>query len=822
MTHKLLFSALFCLSISTGQAQDESRIDSILSQLTLEEKVSLCNGDNGKFRGIERLGIPPVYVTDGGRGPNGRVGNVAFPCGLLQASTWNTDLMNRAAQVMGEETKSLGRGMLLAPAVNILRDPLCGRFFEYFAEDPYLNGEMAAAFVQGVQKWGIATCMKHYACNNREHNRNYYYSVLDDRTLHEIYLPVFKRGVEAGLWSIMTSANGVNYEYVSDSRKLQTDILKNKWGFDGFILTDWLQTRSTEKAAFAGLDVSMPGGNGTGYDVALLEAVKAGRVSVGDIDDKVRRILRCYARMGALDGKMTPEGVTYATPEHISVAREVAQEGIVLLKNDNHLLPLDAKKIKNILVTGPNADKLTGGWLMGGSSWIAGPYEVTILKGLQNAFGEDRITYVSSETLADFLPVSGEQLSEFDGARGFRARYYKKNASDPVATVIEPEMMKMWEMKSPVPDVMSADEFGEARIEAYISVPEDGKYTFRFSCGGGKLNGFDDEWGGAPVFSCTNSSTTAQVEITRDKPFHLCMIYYRSSGDAAISVEMMQPESKSKQAVLANLDKAAKRADVVVYAGGLDQNLDTEGRDRSSLSFPQDQLRLINRLASKNKNMLVVLENGSPVELGGWLGNVKSLVEVWYPGMEGGNALADVITGKVNPSGRMTFSWPKRYEDCPKAKYGYEDDIHVVYGDSLRVGYRYYDTEDVEPEFAFGYGLDYTSYEYSDLQVVRQTAGKVECSVKVKNTGKVDGRPVVQLYVRPENPTVWRPVHELKAFHKPLVKVGETETIRFTLGDDAFSYYDVARGDWVVDHCNYQIEIAENSRKVVLSKHLSW
>ena len=438
----LFVGVLLLFAAVCGHAQDrEAKIEAILNELTVEEKVSLCSGGFSHFKGVPRLEIPDVGWCDGPRGPNGRAGATAFPAGILFGATWNPEIVERAGVVMGEELRAMQRRILLGPACNILRDPLCGRFFEYYTEDPCLNSALTVAQVKGIQSQGVAACLKHYACNNREHNRNHYMSVVDDRTMYEIYLPAFEAAVrEADVQTVMTSANGMNFEFVSDSRKMLTDILKNRWGFDGFVMTDWLQTRSTEKAAFAGLDVSMPGGDKCGFGTALLDAVKAGRVPVEVIDDKVRRILRVYDFIGILDREDRSAGATISTPEHHATAREIAAQGVVLLKNEDNALPLNEKRLRNVLVIGPNADKrfCLGG--MGGSSWMESTYEVTVLQGIRRLLGDERVTYISSDELGDFKPVSAEMSKDgagFGGKHFVRGHYSRDGARSEMMKHIE-------------------------------------------------------------------------------------------------------------------------------------------------------------------------------------------------------------------------------------------------------------------------------------------------------------------------------------------------------------------------------------------------
>ena len=388
----------------------EQRVDDVISRLTLDEKIKmLVGGGPSEFQGIPRLGIPNMICSDGPRGPHGPVG---YPCGISMGASFNPALVKEEAAAMGEECRVKGIGMLLGPAVNINRDPLGARFFEYLTEDPYLDARLAAAFVQGVQSQHVSACVKHFVCNNRDWNRNDYMSMVDKRTLHEIYFPAFKSAVEKGhTFGVVTAANGLNNEFCSDSHFLLTDVLKNKWRFKGFVLTDWLGTRSTEKAARAGLDVSMPFQENSLFGKPLLEAVKSGKISENIIKDKVHRILTVMAWAGNLNsGGIKPEGA-FDTTAHEEIALKAAEEGTVLLKNKNKLLPLDRNKVKKILVLGPNANKRFCVIGMGGSSWVDSPDEVTVLNGIKNLAGSKiEVKYFSSSELEGFQQIDRKFL----------------------------------------------------------------------------------------------------------------------------------------------------------------------------------------------------------------------------------------------------------------------------------------------------------------------------------------------------------------------------------------------------------------------------
>lgn len=830
---KTLMTMFFLTSFTIGYSQSklkskhissEKRIDHIIRQLTLEEKIRMCSGvlSDEAFSGIKRLGIPKVKCSDGPRGPNRGGVATAFPSGLSFGASWDPKLVEKAGNVLGIETRAKGIGVLLGPGINIDRDPLNGRFFEYYTEDPFLNSAITVAAVKGIQAEGVAACLKHFACNNREDNRNFYMSMVDDRTLNEIYLPAFKAAVQkADVMTIMTSANGVNGEFVSDSKKMLNDILKKLWGFKGFTLTDWLQTRSTEKAALAGLDISMPGGDDCGFGKQLLTAVQQGRVPVAVIDDKVRRILRVYARLGYLDPAKATNKIKVDTIANEKVAREVAEQGMVLLKNEHKVLPLQAGKLHNVLVIGPNADKLLCYPGAGGSSGIRGLYEITPLKGIRNFLGADKVTYMSTEDLGGFQVVPQDAILNSDGSKGFKAEYFIKGDGKPVLKRVDSTIDFMWEMRSPDPKI-KPDSFKKAVYDAKLIPPMDGKYTLKLIVNGsanmyhGDLNGehlaFNDS-------QQTLNITYTSVILKKGEPYEITIEYQKQPGDAAIRLEWELPEAPAEK--LAALDKQASAADAVIYVAGIDNSMDTEGRDRNDINFPGAQENLLNHLAKLNKNLVTVLINGSPLQLGGWLPNVPAVLEAWYPGMESGTAIANILFGKTNPSGKLPFSWPKRLEDAPCKVLGSENNDYVYYTDSLMVGYRYYDTKNRAPEFPFGFGLSYSEYKYSNM-VISKAGGRIKGTITVKNVGAMDGSEVVQVYVKPLHPSVARPVHELKAFKKEFIKSGESKSIGFDLGPDAFSYYDVKSQSWKVDNGNYIIEAGASSRDIRASKTIHY
>jgi len=797
----------------------EKKVVTILDQMTLEEKVAMCNGAGGmRFSGVPRLKIPGMVCEDGPRGPHGG-STTAFPVGVAFGATWNPELIEQAAEVMGSESRALGKNMLLGPGVNIQRDPLGGRFFEYYTEDPFLNGRLAVAYVKGVQSRKVAACLKHFACNNREDNRNEYMAMVDERTLNEIYLPAFKAGVqEGGAWAVMTAANGLNGDYCSDSKYLLNDTLKQKWGFDGMVLTDWLGTRSTAKAAFAGLDVAMPHSDDSKFGRPLLQAVKNGSIPVSIVDDKARRVLRTVARVGLLDGASPTSGGVLDTPQHYEMSRHVAEESLVLLKNDKHLLPLDAAKTQKLVVVGPNANQrfcLPG---LGGSSWQLSAYEVTPLQGVQQAVGPHaEVQYFSSDDLGSFEVIPAGAMQEQNGRKGFSAKYYNGGDSHPAVERTEPQLNFLWEMRSPDLARIRPEKF-RAQFTGSILPPVTGTYTLRVTAGAGSAWIFVDREGGAPLAISDSGqgipSATACVQLQAGKPFFIRIEYSKSKGDGLCRLEWALPSNDKKNSQLL---AAAKAADAVLVFAGIDHSLDSEGRDRLNMKFPDAQQRLIRQLAAANPRTVVTLINGSPLELDGWINTVPVVLEAWYPGMEGGTAIANVLFGKVNPSGKLPFTWPKRLEDSPACALGSQNNDRVDYKEGILVGYRYFDTQQVEPQFPFGYGLSYTTFGFKKLNVMPK-AGGVTVAVTVKNTGQTAGAETVQLYVREMAPVVARPVHELKAFRKIRLAPGEAREVKFDLGREAFSYFSPESGGWIMHPGGFEIQIGESSRDLRLRK----
>ena len=701
----------------------EERVEDALSRMTLEEKVGMTTAQS-KFssRGVPRLGIPEVWHTDGPHGIRPEVlwddwdqagwtndSCTAFPALVNLAATWDKEMSLLYGRSIGEEARYRKKDILLGPGINICRTPLNGRNFEYMGEDPFLAGQMVVPYVKGVQENGVAACVKHYAVNNQEFQRTQSNSVVDDRTLYEIYLPAFKAAVvDGGAWAIMGSYNLYKGQFNCHNEILLCDILKGEWGFDGVVVSDWGGCRVSEEAVRYGLDIEMGtwtnGLRGAASDSyrnyhmadPYLKGLREGKYTTKELDDKVRRILRLIFRTSM---RKEPNYGRFVCPEHYQAARDIAAAGVVLLKNDNNTLPLDVPEGGKIVLVGENAvKKLVVG---GGSSNLKTAYEINPLEGL---------------------------LAAYEG----------------IAEVV-------WE------------------------------------------RGYVGDTG-----TSYNLVDTGQ-DLSEDRT----------------------PEQLISAAVA-----AAKDADYVIFIGGLNKSKhqDNESTDRFDTFLPYGQEDVIKALAEVAEKFVVVNISGSPVSMP-WADKADAIVQGWYGGTESGNALADVLTGRVNPSGRLPFSIPFKYEDGPiKTDRQYpgikeEGDQfwQTYYDEGVYVGYRWYDTKGVPVQFPFGHGLSYTNFEYSNpksSKTVMKSDGKLQVSVDVTNVGQRDGAEIVQLYIADTEATVDRPSKELKGFEKVFLKAGQKKTISFEIDAHDLSYFNADKHEWVAEPGEFRALFARSSADV--------
>ena len=695
----------------------ELRIEDALKRMTLEEKTRLSYAQ-GKFSspGCPRLGIPELWMSDGPHGVRAEINwndwgysgwtsdsCTAFPALTCLAATWNTSLSADYGKAIGEEALYRGKDVLLGPGVNIYRTPLNGRNFEYMGEDPYLASELCVPYIKGVQKNGVAACVKHYALNNQELWRGHIDVNISDRALREIYLPAFKAAVEKGqVWSIMGAYNKVRGVHATHNKLLNNDILKGEWKFDGCVITDWGAAHDTYEAAMYGLDIEMGSyTNGLtsesefGYDdyylgKNCLKMIKDGKIPMEVVDEKASRVLRLIFRT-AMNRKKGFGAM--ANESHYQTAYNVATEGIVLLKNEvlkdkQALLPINPAKYEKILVVGDNATRnLMAG---GGSSELKPKYISTPLDALTKQFG-----------------------GKIEFAQGYMA--------------------------------------------------------------------------GRPMY-----------------------------GNEEVIPECIA-DSLRNEAV-----EKARNSDLVIFIGGLNKNhfQDCEGGDRKSFALPFGQDKLITSLLEANKNVVVVIISGNAVEMP-WVKKVPSIVQSWYLGSIGGISLRDVLIGKVNPSGKLPFSYPVRLEDCPAHYFGEMsypgDSIRQEYKEDILVGYRWYDTKKIKPLYPFGYGMSYTTYSYSKplaSKKILKDNDSIQVSVKIKNTGLAKGKEIVQLYIEDEKCSLLRPKKELKGFHKVELEPNEEKTIQFHIDINDLTFFDDSKQKWIAEPGKFKAYIAASSEDI--------
>ncbi|MFH0952702.1 MAG: glycoside hydrolase family 3 C-terminal domain-containing protein [Verrucomicrobiota bacterium] len=797
----------------------ETRVKDLVGRMTLEEKVDLLSGKAGDCtKDIPRLGIPSLRVSDGPHGLGWGVKATCFPTDLSMAATWNPDLIRQVGVALGQEARASNRQVLLGPCMNIHRTPLGGRNFESFGEDPYLAGRMAVAYVKGVQSQKVGTSIKHYACNNQEWERTTISVELDERALREIYLPAFKAAVqEADPWTLMGAYNKVRGRWCCENKYLLTDILKNEWGFKGFVVSDWGGTHSTVDAANAGLDLEMPG-PGEHLNRSLIDAVKKGEVKQAVIDDKVRRILRVIFLAGLFDAPDPKLKGALATPEHITLARKVAEESIALLKNEGNALPLNRDQIKTLAVIGPNAEVARVGG--GGSSTVEPPYAVSPLEGIRKKCGSQVAVSHSKGCTSpmELKPIVSSMLSPpgaTNAEHGLRAEYFDNMNlnGEPKVTRIDPEIDFNWGDKSPDPRI-PADQFS-VRWTGTFTPAMSGAYELGLTSDDGFRLYLDgsllvDSW-----VDQAGLTKTAPVTLEAGKAYDLRVEYYENWGGALARFGYIP----SGDEMVGDAVTAAAACDAAVVFVGLSHQFEGEGNDRHNLELPGKQNELIESVVKANKNTIVVVISGTPVNMSRWLDQVPAVVEMWYAGLEGGNAIANVLFGDVNPSGKLPMTFPKDLKDFPSQE-NYPGANGVVrYAEGIYVGYRYFDTKQVEPLFPFGHGLSYTQFGYSDLKIAYRMdpqGPRLGASLNLENTGTREGSEVVQLYVHDVKSSLDRPLKELKAFKKVSLKPGEKKPVTFELGRSALAFYDPARKGWVVEPGAFEILVGSSSRDIRL------
>ncbi len=796
----------------------EARVSDLFARLTPDEKITLLDGTGFTTRPIPRLGIPPMAMADAGQGVRGGLDSTLgpatlFPAGVTMASTWNPALISQVGQAIGEEARNKGTGVqvMLGPAVNIHRSPLGGRNGEYFSEDPYLAGQMAVGYIQGMQSTGVASCIKHFALNNQETDRFTVNVQIGERALREIYLPAFEAGVTEGhAWTLMSSYNKINGLHASANPYTLTDVLKRGWGWDGMVMSDWGGVHATAATVQAGNDLEMPGPAWLAPKNVERD-LKRGQITQATIDENVHRILRAIFRVGLLNGPLpSPDHAQVGSAAHQEVAYTAATEGIVLLKNSANLLPLNAAKLRSVAVIGPAAKEMQYG--AEGSPGVTPTVSVSPLDGLTRRLGPF-VTVNYARGLASGAPVPASALLPPTGAgTGLRAEYFSNRnlQGAPVLTRTDAQIQDDWSKTSPDPSVPRT-EFS-VRWTGRLLAPKTGTYALTLTADDGCRLFLDgkplvDRWleGGA-------TAQTASVALTAGQTYDLRVEYFQGGGDAVARLDWTLPGTSS----YADAVEAARNSDVAIVLVST-KGTESEGQDRPSMNLPGDQDALIEAVAATNPRTIVVLNNGTPVTMTAWLNRVPALVEAWLPGEMGGRALAAVLFGDVNPSGKLPDTLGARREDYPD--FGHYPGVkrQVDYAEGIYVGYRGFDKHKITPMFPFGYGLSYTTFSYGKPRLssgALTPTGTVTVRVPVTNTGKREGAEVVELYVHDPKPKIDKPVRELKGFGKVRLRPGETKTVMLTLTGRDLAYFDVPSKQWKADAGTYELQIGASSRDI--------
>ena len=816
------------LGASSESSSDfNGRVEAILSQMTLEEKLDLLGGVDGFFiREVPRLNLPRLKMADGPIGVRNFGPATAMAGGIALTATWNPTLVELVGTELGRDARAKGVHFLLAPAVNIYRAPMNGRNFEYFGEDPFLASRIAVNYIKGVQSQGVSATVKHFLGNNSEFDRHNTDSIIDERTMREIYMPTFEAAVkEAHVGAIMDSYNLTNGLHMSQNKYLLTDVVKKEWGFDGIIMSDWSATYDGVEATNAGQDLEMPSGLFMNRQT-LMQAIQQGRVSTDTINDKVRRIIRTAIRFGWLDRSQVAISIPRYNLEGRKAALTAAREGIVLLKNEGNLLPLNKTTTKSILVVGPNAFPAVS---VGGGSAEVQPFAaISLLEGLSNYSGAPIRVYYDRglQSFSDLAIATNFTSAQTNGESGLRAEYFDNQdlKGNPVVSRIEQHVDYGTGARLLFPEQTLS-----SRWTGYYSPQEPGAYdifvqTTRERGGSYRLYVDDklvlDNW---TILTALADYRTLRLSAGK----HKVVLEQHGRGERR-AARLRMGIVNAGRLVNEDVKKMAASADVVVVAAGFDSESEAESADRT-FRLPLGEDELIQEMCSANKNTVVVMNSGGSVDMNPWLDRVPALVEAWYPGQEGGTAIAEVLFGDVNPSGRLPVTFERRWEDNPvhDSYYPADGTKRVVYKEGVFVGYRGYERAVTKPLFPFGFGLSYTTFKYDNLAIKaaasnRNSAGpRYEVSFNVTNTGRRAGADVAQVYVGDAHSKVPRPGKELKGFAKVTLQPGETKKVSVVLDSRSLSYFDVNSKQWRAEPGDFSIFVGRSSQQIELRGKLT-
>ncbi len=809
----------------------------LLAAMTLDEKVSLLSG-RGSYdtQNIDRLNIPSLQLWDGPNGvrSNNNEPTTAFPVGISMGATWNPELIERLGIALGKECRALGVEVLLGPTVNIIRTPLNGRNFETYSEDPYFNGVLSVAYVKGLQSEHVGASVKHFIANNQEINRQSVSAELSERTLREIYLPAYKHVVkEAQPFTFMAAYNRINGIHATEHEYIMNDILRKEFGFTGVLLSDWGGVKSTVPSFNAALDLEMPG-PGNYYEKPLRKALKKGAVTKDMVDQAALRMIKLILKTtnySAVSGERNYLLADVMQSNKI-IARQVAEESIVLLKNENNLLPINTAVVRTIAVIGPNANRAISQG--GGSARVSAAYNVTPLQGLNALALKNNIEVTfhkgveNHPTVPLIEAVSLRPNSSLEET-GLQGKYYRSYnfSGEPFKTSRDDELR--------IFGILDEDVFGSILWTGEFIAEQSGHYRFSANAGLGKARIFVDgkkvklNEKGPKLFGGTlpgarigniyllSGIHSIKIEYSAKPNFFLSIllkIVMPTISDLLNKFRFLEIGCRLPEPEMSVAVSIAKNADLAILVVGSADNYETEGDDRPSMKLTGKQDQFIEAVLNVNPNTVVLMNTGSPVEMP-WVDRCPSILQVWLPGQEGGHAIANVLFGVVNPSGKLPVTFPKKLEDNPS--YGhYPGDEKVFYNEGIYVGYRHYDTKNVEPLFPFGHGLSYTKFDYGPIAgpSIVSAGGKINFSFTLRNSGQRKGQEVVQCYIRDLQSSLDRPFQELKAFQKITLASGESKTINILLDETALSFFDPGSMRWVVEPGQFEILISSSSRDI--------
>ncbi|HEY1921303.1 MAG TPA: glycoside hydrolase family 3 C-terminal domain-containing protein [Tepidisphaeraceae bacterium] len=794
---------------ATGLPADngpDARADALISQMTLDEKISLLGGDTDAFstHAVKRLGIPKLTMADGPQGIRNYPPSCSFPCGAALAATWDTNLARAYGSAMGLEARARGVNFILGPGMNICRVPVNGRNFEYFGEDPFLAGKIAANWVRAAESQGVIATIKHYAANNQEWNRNSEDELIDRRTLEEIYLPAFRRAVqEGGAGAVMAAYNRVNGVYCAENDVLLNQILKGDWHFKGIVMSDWGACHSTASLAH-GLDLEM--GQAVYFKPdKIKEAIENRQILESDVNNAAHRILSTAIGMGFFDRPQTRPDLPLESPASDQAALDIARSAIVLLKNDSTTLPLDRSAIHRIAVYGPNAeDTPTGG---GGSGAVKPFHSVSFLQGIKSIAGAGvEVSYTPMAPADDSLFRKLDCAYTADnGQSGLVMNVTINSPGHDVsrAPTIVQSVNLLWKAGGELPYAIPKGKDATYTWTGVLIPPQDGDWEI-ISHGYIQIS-----LGGKPLLWPAGEI----LHLKKDSPLPI-QIHAEGRADGkwpGLAQVALRPVAMPDLT-------AAKSADAVIVCAGFDGRSEHEGNDRD-FELSEMQQRLISGLAAVNPKTVVVLNSGAGVGMENWFDAIPAIVQAWYIGQDGGTALGEVLFGDVNPSGRLPSTFDRKFEDNPAfANYPGEFVPHQDwpvehYSEGIFIGYRGYDKSQKDPLFPFGYGLSYTTFDFANMKL-EKTDGGVRVRLDVTNTGHVAGAEVVQVYVGQDQSLVERPARELKGFTKVMLKAGETQNVEIVLPRDSFSFWSSAKNDWTIEPGVFTIEAGASERDI--------